>query len=116
MGQAPKLLRVSAEQRLTVFLPITPQSRFAGRKCGEFAAAWLPIFINGQYAGSVSGKIVDGDLVWNEKTSNASISLQLSAEQGTDSFVGCTGKGTFEGTLTRGWMAANVVGGLTLEY
>ena len=101
--------------------PMTSPSELATFTTGDtskvLGGSWSKlIFINGQYAGSVSGKIVGGELVWNEKTSNASISLQLSAEQGTASFVGCTGKGTFEGTLTRGWMAANVVGGLTLEY
>ena len=72
------------------------------------------IFVDGQYAGSVYGKIVGGELVWNGRA--ATISLQLTADEGTGSYLGSTGSGTFEGILDQNSKRSSVSGSLILNY
>jgi len=74
------------------------------------------IFIKGQYAGSVSGRVTGGDLTWNEKAQNWTVNLELASDQGSDAFVGCTGKGTFAGVLDPNGKLGTISGVLTLEY
>jgi len=75
------------------------------------------IFIKGQYVGSVYGRIVDGELVWNiGKGDLTAISLQLTADEGTGSYAGSTGSGTFEGILDQSSKVPSVSGTLILNY
>ena len=74
------------------------------------------IFKDGQYLGSVNGRIIGGELVWNETDLNASMHLDLSADNGTGLFVGSIGKGKFQGTLDRMSKVSTVSGELILEY
>jgi hypothetical protein len=74
------------------------------------------IFMRGQYVGSVYGKVVGGTLVWSQMDLSATMSLQLTADDGTGYFVGNAGKGTFEGTLDPSQKSGNLTGVLTLNY
>jgi len=74
------------------------------------------IFMKGEYAGSVSGRIVNGQLTWNEKAQNTTISLFLTSDQGTEAFVGNTGKGTFDGILDQTGKVSTMSGVLTMDY
>lgn len=76
------------------------------------------IFRDGQYAGSVCGRIASGEIVWSQTDLNATIHLELTSEGGTGSFVGSNGKGMFDGTLDRMGKSsvAIVAGDLILDY
>lgn len=74
------------------------------------------IFIKGEYAGSIYGKIVGGEVVWDGRGGTATISLQLTGDDGTGMFAGNIGSGTFEGGLNRTTSPASVSGILTLKY
>lgn len=74
------------------------------------------IFIDGEYAGSVFGKIVGGELVRNKLDRTAAINLQLSSDGGTGLYVGTIGNGTFAGVLDQNLKAPSVSGKLILNY
>lgn len=74
------------------------------------------VFMKGEYVGSISGTIIGGNLIWNEKTQNWSVNLNLLSEQGTEALVGNTGKGSFAGTLDQNGKVSTVSGLLTLDY
>ena len=74
------------------------------------------IFVKGQYAGSVYGRIVDGELAWLGNGAAPTISLQLTADAGTESFANNEGSGTFEGTWDQSSKVPSVSGVLTLKY
>jgi hypothetical protein len=74
------------------------------------------IYIDGVYAGSVSGTITGGELVWNQETQESTVSLDLISDQGTEAFVDAKGKGTFVGVIAQGSETRSVSGLLTLDY
>jgi hypothetical protein len=74
------------------------------------------IFINGQYVGSVYGKIVGGTIVWSDADLTAKMSLELSADDGTGAYLGSIGKGRFDGMLDRTGKTGTISGALTLSY
>jgi hypothetical protein len=74
------------------------------------------IFIDGQYTGSVYGRIVGGELVWNSRDLTATISLQLTADGGTASYVDNRGSGTFAGVLDQSAKRTTASGTLNLNY
>jgi hypothetical protein len=74
------------------------------------------IFIDGVYAGSVSGTITGGELTWNPDTEESNITLQLTSDQGTEAFVDAKGKGTFVGVIAQRSVSRSVSGHLTLDY
>jgi hypothetical protein len=80
--------------------------------------SWSQVFFdkNGVYLGSVSGKIVGGQLTWSQKQQHTVVSLLLTSEQGTDSFAGAVGTGTFEGVFDKTGSAPSMTGMLTLNY
>jgi hypothetical protein len=90
--------------------PISETSQVTGGSWSKL------IFRDGKYLGSVSGRIVGGELVWDSSQLNATMRLELAADDGTDTFQGNTGKGTFEGTLDRSTGKGNVTGLLTLNF
>jgi|ERR1043166_140430 hypothetical protein len=73
------------------------------------------IFIKDVYVGSVSGTITGGELIWNG-TNQPTIKLELTSDQGTEAFVGCNGRGTFEGTWNQDAEGTPISGVLTLNY
>ncbi|HXD34468.1 MAG TPA: hypothetical protein VN643_25335 [Pyrinomonadaceae bacterium] len=73
------------------------------------------IYVDGNYAGSLSGSIGSGSVTWNADHTMATVELQLVCENGTESFAGITGFGTFSGTIDRVSGGA-VKGVLTLNY
>jgi hypothetical protein len=84
---------------------------------GVTGGSWSKlIFENGVYVGSIFGKITGGELVRNNFDRMATISLTLTADEGTGPYVGSIGSGTFEGLLDRKSKAASVTGKLTLTY
>lgn len=76
------------------------------------------IFIKGEYVGSVYGRVVGGELVWsaNKRGTTTNINLQLTADDGTEAYVGNAGTGTFEGMLDLSSKFSTVSGKLTLTY
>jgi hypothetical protein len=78
--------------------------------------AWSKmIYVDGAYAGSLSGTIAGGSMNWNPEHTIATFELQLICDNGTVNFAGVTGSGTFTGTLDRANGGA-VTGTLTLNY
>lgn len=74
------------------------------------------IFLRSKNVGSVSGRIVGGELIWGPGEVNATIRLDLALDNGTGAFPGKKGKGTFSGTLDRAKESPAVSGTLTLEF
>lgn len=74
------------------------------------------IFKNDQYVGSVYGRIVSGEIIWSQTDLNASMRLELVADDGTGLFVSSKGKGMFQGALDRMSQVTTVSGELTLNY
>jgi len=105
---------------LNYSLPSPPDGEsgdVAGGVSQVSAGSWSKlIFSNGQYLGSVYGKVVSGQLVWNGRDRTTSVRLNLTADDGTESFVGSTGTGTFEGVLDPNSKTSYVSGTLTLNY
>jgi hypothetical protein len=56
------------------------------------------VFIDGIYAGRISGKIVNGSVMIDGK-SMTSMDLELVGDSGTDTLVGSTGTGRFSGVI-----------------
>ena len=73
------------------------------------------IYVDGSFAGSISGSIVSGTVSWNTDRTVATVELQLICDNGTGTFAGASGSGTFTGTLDRA-SAGAVTGTLTLDY
>lgn len=95
----------------------TPPSSRGGGRSQITGGSWSKlIYIKGEYAGSVYGRIVGGELVWNETGVPANISLLLTSDAGTESFVGSAGSGNFEGQLDQSSKVPSVSGVLTLKY
>lgn len=105
-------LKVTSGVDISPLQPILPTSEITG-------GSWSKLIFNrGQYLGSVYGRIGGGTLTWSQSDLSATMSLVLTADNGTGSFVGNVGKGSFEGTMnpsltTKG---GNVTGVLTLNY
>ena len=74
------------------------------------------IFMKGEYAGSISGTIVGGEVNWNEKYQIATVSLQMIADEGTDTFAGSVGTATFDGILDQSGKKPTLSGTLILNY
>ena len=76
------------------------------------------IFINGEYTGSVYGKIVGGKVAWSENRGDltATISLQLTSDGGTELYAASYGSGSFEGILDPNSKGSTVSGTLILYY
>jgi len=74
------------------------------------------IYVDGVYAGTVSGTIVSGTVTWDESHTIATLELQLASEDGTDFFAGTTGAGSFSGTVDRTEVVPTVSGSLRLAY
>lgn len=73
------------------------------------------IFVDGQYTGSVYGKIASGKMVWNGDLT-ASISLELISNDGTGIYAGSIGSGTFNGIWDQSSKLTTVSGNLILNY
>jgi hypothetical protein len=79
--------------------------------------SWSKLIFNGdKYVGSVSGRIVGGEIAWGTSELKATIRLELATDNGTDAFAGNVGKGLFEGTLDRTTERASIAGVLTLGF
>lgn len=74
------------------------------------------IFIDGVYAGTISGRVTSGQLVWSPDTRTSNVSLQLTSERGTEAFVGLQGTGTFVGVVGQVGEVTTITGVVTLEY
>jgi hypothetical protein len=72
--------------------------------------------MKGEYVGSISGTIVGGEVNWNEKYQIATVSLQMTADEGTDMFAGSVGTATFDGILDQSGKKPTLSGTLILNY
>jgi hypothetical protein len=94
-------------------------SRDGGESWIVTGGSWSKlIFIDGQYTGSINGRIVGGQVV-SDVTSNApatTINLQMTGDGGTGAYADRRGSATFEGIVTAGRKGPNVMGTLGLYY
>lgn len=74
------------------------------------------IYVDGAYAGTVSGTILGGTVTWNEDYTSATLDLQLSGDNGTRNYAGAVGSGTFTGVVDRSTSTPTVSGRLYLAY
>lgn len=74
------------------------------------------IYVDGVYAGSISGTITSGTLTWDYLSETASVVLDLACDKGTGDYVGITCLGSFKGRLDRTQLDPTVMGALTLNF
>lgn len=77
------------------------------------------IFIDGQYTGSINGRIVGGEVLSGDITFNApatTITLQMTGDGGTGAYVDRIGSASFAGILNEGTKGPNLTGTLGLFY
>ena len=77
------------------------------------------IFVDGQYTGSINGRIVGGEMVSGEvnvRVPATTLSLQMTGDGGTGAYVDRRGTATFDGIVTAGPKGPNVMGTLGLFY
>lgn len=81
------------------------------------SGSWIKlIYVDGVYAGSVSGRIVGGTVTWDTRSQTQTVSLDLAGDSGTGAYEGNTGLGSFIGSVQSTETGASLTGTLTLYY